>query len=156
MEKRMNLLIPSVIGSVLISGCGVLNKPNSIDPTLQPYLDSFVAAGNIQGNLTPDGLTMQFGVMPTNTGETLDGYCEWGPLGNNTVTISQDYFSQYDETKRTLLVWHELGHCVLGRGHNNTINPVTGYPESIMYYESTASAVEYKLDPTPYVSELFQ
>lgn len=133
---------------VLLAACG----KNSIDPQLQPYLDSFVVAGNITGNLTPNGLTMRFGSIAAAT--DADGDCQWA-LGGNTITIDPTYFADYTEIQRTLLVWHELGHCALGRQHNNSINPVTGYPVSIMYYESTASAIPYAQNPLPYDTELF-
>jgi hypothetical protein len=145
----MKTLLLSISLLVLV-GCG----KNNIDPQLQPYVDSFVQLGNVSSPLTPNGLSVQFGTIPDTSAE-FDGYCQWGPTGNNTITINQSTWVNYDETQRTLIMYHELGHCVLGRWHNNSLDPVTGAPMSIMYYSATQASVQYQINSAPYIQELF-
>ena len=47
------------------------------------------------------------------------------------VFVDLHYWLRTDETHREELVWHELGHCVLGREH--TTASVDEHPASIMY-----------------------
>lgn len=59
------------------------------------------------------------------------GVCLTGE-GVPTVFIYKSYFKQLTFEEREQLIWHELGHCVLGRDHDAThLN--NGYPTSIMY-----------------------
>ena len=47
------------------------------------------------------------------------------------VVFLRSAWDKYSETEREVLVWHELGHCVLGLGHDARVD-VDG-PVSIMY-----------------------
>lgn len=62
-----------------------------------------------------------------------------GTVGLCTVTshgpevlLQSDYWYRADPAERWALVWHELGHCVLGRDHDAGV-AASGCPESLMY-----------------------
>lgn len=41
-------------------------------------------------------------------------------LGSNKIIlVDTDYFKDLDEESRTELVWHELSHCLLNKGHTS-------------------------------------
>lgn len=135
----------TVVMTVLwaLVGCGKSN----VDPELAPYLTKFYAVGGFTSS-TP--INMQFG----NTDETYyDGVCNNYDAGIPEVIISKQYWDKYDETSRTLLVFHELGHCLLGLSHDMAV--INGEPESIMWPTSTQLHEAYKADPTTYNAQLF-
>jgi len=105
--------------------------PQQIDPLLQPYYNDFMARANAANSYieysTP---SLIFGQMPE---PQWAGYCD---LSSHTAVIdpgwkTMDMYSQQE------LVFHELGHCVLGRMHVLAVLPNTdpnaGNPVSIMY-----------------------
>lgn len=127
---------------LLLAGCGKA----SVDPELQPYLDSFQSDTNVQ-IATP--VTLKFGDIRESAE---DGLCENG-LGIPVITIDKTAWAQADDTNRKLLVYHELGHCVLGRSHDDTIN-ADGTHESIMFHSSQELHNEFQNNPAPYLKEL--
>ena len=93
-----------------------------IDPTLKPYLESFLNKGRERGvNLTPeeDGLIMKFSNLKAPT----IGLCTYSdPI---LVEIDKKYWeetSNYANKNdlRENVVFHELCHGLLNRGHTNT------------------------------------
>lgn len=63
------------------------------------------------------------------------GVCYFGRNGKRWIEISQKYWNLYDEYGREELIFHELGHCVLGRDHDDSLMDLNGYhqiPTSIM------------------------
>lgn len=58
-----------------------------------------------------------------------------------------------DENKEALLL-HELGHCVLGRGHRNDIIDDNGTAKSLMKSQLVTTE-EYKALKSQYINELF-
>jgi len=129
---------------VILSSCGKLY----IDPALQPYIDQFELAGNI-----PTGpLVAKFGVLTRVTGE--EGECSTNFFSAPTITINPTFWAFASETDRTLVVFHELGHCVLNRAHNNTV--AGGHPVSIMNLHATWVSDLYEINSAPFLNELFK
>lgn len=54
--------------------------------------------------------------------------CDTKLFGTPRVTIRKDLWQYASPTSRELVVFHELGHCVLGKGHEeekvSVMNPV--------------------------------
>jgi hypothetical protein len=153
----------------LVAGCAKhVNLDYTIEPQFEPYLTLFLEEGAARGvypgteqlSIISDPLSQ----IPTAnvsvpSGDSLAGECYVDGNGNRTVYINQDYWASItcnaNETDTEILNWceyskrfliiHELGHCLLGRAHNNAItqfsDPVDGEPflsyhyrRSIMYY----------------------
>jgi hypothetical protein len=101
------------------------NNPNLPNP--EPYQTQFKALGKTYGAaFAADSVVFSFrtffgGVigMCTFTGRTNKVEFSPGPWANNSDTF------------REMLAFHELGHCLLGRGHKNSSHS-DGRPESIM------------------------
>jgi len=64
-------------------------------------------------------------------GSSVIGLCETGG-GKRRVTFSTSFWNSVSETQRELLAHHELGHCVLYRGHRTTLLSNGAYA-SLMY-----------------------
>lgn len=80
------------------------------------------------------------------------------------IELNTQLWGNYSDTEKEVLLFHELGHCILGRlspnmGHVNTINS-DGMPVSIMYYSITpydnlAAQQYYVIHRLDYLYELF-
>lgn len=98
-------------------------KRYEVDPVLDPYLQLFLQEGSKRGveiDVKGNGLLMEFTKLE---GLTI-GLCTYqDPL---LVQIDRDYWTEtthYEdqENLRQNVVFHELGHGLLNRSHNNNI-----------------------------------
>jgi hypothetical protein len=141
----------------------------SVDPALQPYVTQFVTdAASVGRTIQITNLIVAFAPDLANNplGETIGEckveYYEGNVYGNPTILIAQPFFEQADEWQRHTLVSHEMGHCVLFRGHRFDWISLYGpdlvehsIAASIMYPYILASA-DAQMFWNYYVSEMFQ
>jgi len=142
-ERIITLHLRKVmIKKILIAGlfflCSCSHKNDftpllSIPAEFQPYVDSFVAAASERGhNMVVNNLVITYDSSISNV------YCAY-----SNVTSSRDdvqkiiYINPYihcwqNSTQLETLIFHEMGHCILGRDHDTTRMP-KGDPKSIMY-----------------------
>ncbi|MEK6704184.1 MAG: hypothetical protein AABZ06_00175, partial [Bdellovibrionota bacterium] len=80
------------------------------------------------------------------------GLCESG-VSIRRVTLDPDFWDSVSDTQRELLMHHELGHCVLYRGHRSD-SLSTGAYASIMYPVIMSSST-YINNYDYYQNELF-
>lgn len=94
----------------------ILPPPDSV----QPFVDSFVHQAKIRGlDVTPQLTEMSF--LFGNIGkDQITGTCN---LKSHIVVLDSIWWDKYSSTNREFLVAHELGHCVLGRKHTDSITP---------------------------------
>ncbi len=85
---------------------------NTIDPTFNQYYASFSAAENNAQFYMPIALVSQ--VSP------IVGRCVVYDDGHRQIEIDPAFWMGADQDTRTVLVWHELGHCVFNRTHNHS------------------------------------
>ena len=107
-------------------GCG--KGPNQIDPAFQSLYDKFIKDANSRGlNLDEiQGVTIQFADTSTIPPGGVVGQCSNASWGSSTVTIDAKYWAGCSDVAKKVLLYHELGHCVLSEGH-------TSDPDDIMY-----------------------
>lgn len=153
----MKKLLVVISLAVLSASCAP--APITVDSGLQPYLDKFKQDGAQYGFTFdyPRGLTMKFVPMSeiaggSSAGTTI-GECSSGTDSVPLVRIGQEFWTGADSFTREALVYHELGHCLLYRGHDTNILP-SGIPESIMYPSILNSSV-YSSNRAYYIRELF-
>lgn len=156
------LLLP-----LILAGC--MPQPrstdNSVDPALQTYLNRFeIASQKVRGfPIRVTGLTLRF-AKPGELSGTQDGLCY---TGSSTVIVDPTWWAnQQDDLLKQSLIFHELGHCVLGRVHTSatvaapgswtpTAGTDTAYV-SIMNPYSYVNDLYYDQNETAYLKELFQ
>jgi len=151
-----------------MSACGEEDKPAYLDAEvpLDVYVSRFKDdAISIGRDIKYPDLAVKFGKTKDDQNKNRIGYCtHMGPLA--LIVIDEEFFNNSDDLTREALVYHEMGHCVLGRNHREDCrttltNILTGmgyilscpYPESIMYPSLPAKA--YKENREFYVQELF-
>jgi len=121
-----NFLIFCFILGVLVS-CGhdvveVNHAPNpkNTDPIFNSYVSSFESLFSVSVN-TP----IVFG----DVGEYA-GVCYKYSSGYSEIRINENNWEFLTEKQKEQLIFHELGHCVFDREHNDNFD--NGCPESIM------------------------
>jgi hypothetical protein len=87
-----------------------------VDARLWQYFASFereAAYRNLDFDLAALGIT---GVIDNIEEDGVAGTCQYGQHIAH-VTVDQYYWNNVGTATKEYLVFHELGHCVLGRGH---------------------------------------
>jgi hypothetical protein len=104
---------------IALSGCG--KSPNQIDPTFQPLYDQFVSDAKSNGVDVsgPQGIVIQFTTLEQANplGETI-GECSDMGYGNDIVSIDYNFWAGASPSTQQILLYHELGHCLLDEHHN--------------------------------------
>lgn len=131
---------------ISLAACAPHKHQVSVDPAAKPQFDSFVAEATTQGApVTIDDLIIRFddlgGTLSngTFTGAICNRQDNKTPeiVINRNEVLGKVMFSQSSATSQQELVWHEMGHCVLGRAHLQATfsapNQWGMIPDSIMY-----------------------
>ena len=108
----------------LIVACNYEDQEPGIDLVFIPFVDSFLEEANIRGiSLDSSQISsIQFG--DTDFG----GVC-FRNSGN--ILINEDSWNKRTDFSKEFLIFHELGHCVLDRRHDNGVLP-NGLCKSLM------------------------
>lgn len=127
-----------VLVALILAGCGLLPSNPEVDPAFSILYSQFLMeAVKYHRELNLNNLVMKFGPLDP----ALAGTCSNGP----TVTIAEDYWHEITAWEKEILIYHELGHCLLGQAHR--ANSIMSSPE-INYYS-------YAWHRDTYVAELF-
>ncbi len=90
-----------------------------IHTDLIPYFESFAMEGKLRGievDFTHSGITALFGEFSG----TIAGQCTSDETGFREIRIDAGYWRTASQTEKEYVVFHELGHCYLGRSHIDT------------------------------------
>lgn len=145
----MNKLKYLILLTFLLTGCG----PKLELGDFKSYVTSFEAESLIRGqSIHITNLKIQFGFLPSN----LLGLCNVNNLATPLITINPDLWTNMDDTQKEQVVYHELGHCVLHRVHNNSLGPI----DKTRLYDSLMDAqplllIDYASNRDSYLNELF-
>ncbi len=138
-------------------------KQYSAPSEIQPYVNSFLEASKQAGHPTViDDLIIE---LVPSLGAGLDGLCTIDGGTPRIRILSSNWNAEgdpdYVATFKELLIWHELGHCVLLRNHRGDLaESADRYgihaPKSIMHDRVTVAEVsEFRLRRGEYILELF-
>lgn len=138
----------------------------NVPDEFQPFVESFIAEAAIRGHdIEIKNLVIEF---DPNLGSVHCGKCNSNKLGEdiqkvisiNSITKCWVFTEEYEA-----LVFHELGHCILGRLHNSELLS-SGDPKSIMVpndvslyspclYPIGNDPCDYRYRRSYYLDELF-
>lgn len=160
---RINVSYLAIL--LLIGGCGLrpddkqsIEEPSDYqsDSTFDTFKDSF-------SNDTGHSASSIAIVFASDMSDTIAGMCYYYNdrtyADYNYIKINSKYWKDYSLLQREQLIYHELGHCVLYKDHNDARNKTTGCPVSIMnsymfsLYESTNCYQKYHSN---YISDLIK
>lgn len=93
-------------------GCGRKIK-GSVDGEFNVYIADFIK----DFGTDPTWVSMEFKDNLTQYGQYVVGVCTWdnGPK----IYISKSFWEYSSNYVRKALIYHEIGHCVLGKGHDD-------------------------------------
>jgi hypothetical protein len=131
---------------LLIASCDDSESESYQDPLLKEYINRFVDEGKLRGRvISVKKLTAKFEVIANNM-------CSYGRFGVTKIGVMRSCWDNLSELAKELLMFHELGHAMLGRDDLTDLLP-NGDPKSIMtpdptvvYNEITTKKREYYLD----------
>jgi hypothetical protein len=120
-----------------VMACG-----RSVAPEFQTYLTDFEADAKRFGrDVNTDSISISFG----DTGSPNNGaICH---TGSKEIIVQKALWDVDDDTERKIIVYHELGHCVLGLDHSTELG---------IMYPSRVPEVVYKLNPDSFLTKFFE
>lgn len=110
-----------IFSTLILSACAK-EKGTNIDASFSLYTDRFERLAKSLGRpVDMSNVTISFSDSLGNapSGGTILGTCMKGGFGVPEIKINIEWWSTADYYGREQLVFHELGHCVLNRGHND-------------------------------------
>ncbi|MGB3585841.1 MAG: hypothetical protein WBA23_04845, partial [Tunicatimonas sp.] len=81
------------------------------------YVQKFIKEGRKRGfnlNLEQEAIVLEFGNLPGNNG----GKCVSDDYPKR-IMIDRGRWKLINQSQQEALIYHELGHCILGRKHKN-------------------------------------
>lgn len=123
---------------------------------LQQYFDQFeVEASRYNVDVEIDDLDIS-GYVENIRGNGTVGQCKIYSDGMQEVVIDEGYWDRIGDEQKEFLVFHELGHCILGRDHDDTVL-VEDICKSIMRSGLTDCNIIYDDNSREmYLKELFE
>lgn len=144
---------------ILLTACGrepTIEEINEFSPYFQRFETHSIQHGR---DTTGDSrVRILYGVL--RPGEI--GVCEQGPFQAPRVLVGRAAWRARSDAGREALIFHELGHCLLGRDHRDDLTALrlqdgrSGYaPASLMNTRGVRPDL-YASDRNYYLSELFK
>jgi hypothetical protein len=115
-------------------------------PILKDYIDRFEKECNCKVDVQ-----IKMGYMEYFPGYVI-GECRMYPMVPRQIVINETTWPHMTDMEKEMLVFHELGHCYLGREHTEELKDDSFLPKSIMY-PSVFSYPHYLKQY--YINELF-
>jgi beta-lactamase regulating signal transducer with metallopeptidase domain len=118
----MKKIFGKALAAVLIFNmyCCTNQTENEIEAELQAHFNNFAAEASAHGmNISFDDIDINGYIQNIEERGTL-GQCKSYSNGSKAIVIDQLYWNRVNDREREYLVFHELGHCVLGREHKDT------------------------------------
>ena len=118
-----------IILAFLLTGCG----PKLDLGQFEPLVKEFQAEGQkrLGIKIKINALIIKRAELQDNNGDTTEGQCVMGPFMTPTIYVNRITWPYMDYYQQRAVLFHELGHCVLLRGHKDSYDSF-GWPTSIM------------------------
>lgn len=161
--KKIGFLL--LIISCLFSACrrnkdiGATSGVYDVDPEFESYVQDFIAEGAKRGqtiDFSDSGLLVE---LSDGVVGGASGFCY---VGEHHVVIDKSEWFSLSEDVRGFLLFHELGHCELDRGHRNEKfsnslwkSIMRGSPPSLEVIETFIPIPYYGFRKDYYIDELF-
>jgi hypothetical protein len=118
-----------------------------IDPPFQEYIDRFAKEASSRGvNVNLQSLVVTFS-------DTLQNYCGYGVSNSVQISSRVNCWQNQTDANKEILMFHELGHAILHRSHDNSILSNGDYKTMMLdgnqfslYSEDTPERRKYYLD----------
>jgi len=127
-----------------------------VDEEIAEYYDRFEAEAEIRNlNINLDSLEIEAFIRSIIT-QTVIGQCQSNDDGSRTIVVDRNFWKESDDLLREFLIFHELGHCALNKGHNDAAFP-NGNCVSIMQSGTGICSDNYNAQTrAEYLDEFFK
>lgn len=116
-----------------------------IDPRVKTYYDEYVALAKLHNITFVRKITIGF--KKINDGNAV-GMCSINGLaGFREIDIDTESWNDYPAEKRTDVIFHELTHCLCGRGHDFGKDKYYPEPNTLEIFTAVKNACVEKEDP---------
>lgn len=134
--KNIASVALSIIFVFAISSCtkellDLDNRFTNVEKDLWKYYSEFEYQAEIRGlKINLESLNIS-GEISDIAEKGIAGSCQYGSSINSHIIIDQPFWKNSTDLAKEFVVFHELGHCVLYRDHNESKNQ-NGTCQSIM------------------------
>jgi len=124
-------------------------------PDFRPFFERFEVEAAARGlTFDLDLHRLETSLEPIDEGNVV-GQCEWHSHAPEHVIIDMEFWENASDLAREYVMFHELGHCILFREHDNSESPF-GNCLSIMASGTTDCRFGYNSETREYyLDELF-
>jgi len=107
------MMFLAVIFCALV-GC-VTNNTSYVENSLKPYVEDFYHQAELRGrHIRHMPIDVRYGLLDFHT----LGVCYRGRYpDNNLILVNAPKWDNMTQAAKRELIYHEMGHCVLGKGH---------------------------------------
>ncbi len=137
------------------TGCGEDEPEIAIDPALQGILNDFAEEAASRGLLVDYESLNLTARLQTVTRAGVAGFCSSSEEGSREIVVDRNFWNFAVPIQQELVVFHELGHCILGRGHRDDLDDM-GNCVSIMHTTADNCLDSFNsMTRSQYLDELF-
>lgn len=128
-------------------------EPDQTFEIIEDVFIPYVAEFEKLGDLYAAHVSIQFGeIKQDNEGGTILAYCYYS---TNNIVVNPKSWVTLSAHAKEILIFHELGHCVLGREHDDRLDE-NKCAVTIMHSNIAPSRRCYKKKREYYLQELFK
>lgn len=94
----------------------------TIAPAFDVYVQRFIEEGKARGlniDLESKNITIQFTNINQQESPNVVGMCSYDGRFHNDITIDIAFWGRASGLQKEFILFHELGHCYLYRGHRS-------------------------------------
>ncbi len=151
----MKARIVALMILLVLSGCGKIDgSAHRVDEEFKDAVAIFGRQALLRGadvSKATNSINVVFDDFDTDT----LGRCTKTPLGPKTITIDRRFWKTAYKNQRLAVVFHELGHCALGREHVDAVDD-QHRPVSLMFPSAAFPGDFFDEKSDEYFDELFQ
>jgi hypothetical protein len=127
----IKFIILTLSGSFIVGSCSKEDvELQESDPAISAYFDRFESEATARGkniDLNDQQIVGYFATLENN----IVGQCAQLESGGKQIRIDPTYWESANDLEKEFLIFHELGHCALGRSHADS-KDIDGVCTSIM------------------------
>lgn len=140
---------------IILASCSTFQNTHLELNEFKPWVDSFQEEHDKFGGYL---IVTNLIIRKTRLFGSMVGFCDY-EAPTPTITIDATFWDNSDTIIQELLIFHELGHCIINRVHKTTMNQDL-MPESIMYpyiteFQGQVNELYYESHRNSYMKELF-
>lgn len=148
-------MIKYIMVLILLVSCGSAPPPSKDNDAVQeefkPYYSEFIDDLNLRNRrVSYSGIAIKFDKMKSSNNV---GECHYS-YPKHTVKINRTFWDVSSNTTKKIIIYHELGHCMLYKEHSEKLNSIN-QPVSIMYPRVLYASV-FLRDELQYINELMK